>query len=145
MPLKIEREDQNAINLTPMIDIVFLLIIFFMVSTKFSELNEVERDLSINVPTVSDATALTSAPKKRLIEVSRDGTITLDKQQVTLTGLSMKLAAAKKQYPKLGVVVRGDGKSDFQPIASVLATCRKAQITDLNLKVREASRGANFK
>ena len=145
MPLKIEREDQNAINLTPMIDIVFLLIIFFMVSTKFSELNEAERDLSINVPTVSNATALTSAPKKRLIEVARDGTIRLDQQPVTLSGLSMKLTAAKKQYPKLGVVVRGDGKSDFQPIASVLATCRKAQITDLNLKVREASRGANLK
>ena len=145
MPLKIEREDQNAINLTPMIDIVFLLIIFFMVSTKFSELNEAERDLSINVPTVSDASALTSAPKKRLIEVARDGTITLDQQQVTLTGLSMKLTAAKKQYPKLGVVIRGDGKSDFQPIASVLATCRRAQITDLNLKVREASRGGNLK
>ena len=145
MPLKIEREDQNAINLTPMIDIVFLLIIFFMVSTKFSELNEAERDLSINVPTVSDASALTSAPKKRLIEVSRDGTIMLDQQPVTLNGLSMKLTAAKKQYPKLGVVVRGDGKSDFQPIASVLATCRRAQITDLNLKVREASRGANLK
>ena len=72
MPLKIEREDQNAINLTPMIDIVFLLIIFFMVSTKFSELNEVERDLAINVPTVSDATALTAAPNKRLVEVSKD-------------------------------------------------------------------------
>lgn len=145
MPLKIEREDQNAINLTPMIDIVFLLIIFFMVSTKFSELNETERDLSINVPTVSDATALTSAPKKRLVEVAQDGTITLDQSRVTLDGLRIKLTAAKKQYPKLGVVVRGDGRSDFQPIASVLATCRQAQITDLNLKVRQASAGANLK
>ena len=145
MPLKIEREDQNAINLTPMIDIVFLLIIFFMVSTKFSELNEAERDLSINVPTVSNATALTSAPKKRLVEVAQDGTITLDHRQVTLNGLKTKLTAAKKQYPKLGVVVRGDGRSDFQPIASVLATCRQAQITDLNLKVRQANAGANLK
>lgn len=145
MPLKIEREDQNAINLTPMIDIVFLLIIFFMVSTKFSELNETERDLSINVPTVSNATALTSAPKKRLIEVAKDGTITLDQRQVTLEGLAVKLTAAKKQYPKLGVVVRGDGRSNFQPIASVLATCRRAQITDLNLKVRQASVGTNLK
>ena len=87
MPLKIEREDQNAINLTPMIDIVFLLIIFFMVSTKFSELNEVERDLAINVPAVSDATALTAAPNKRLVEVSKDGSIKLDRHAVTLSCL----------------------------------------------------------
>jgi biopolymer transport protein ExbD len=139
MPLKIERDDQTTINLTPMIDIVFLLIIFFMVSTKFSELNEAEKDIAINVPTVSDATALTSAPKKRVIDVSKDGSIMLDQQQVTLTGLGDRLATAQRQYQKLGVVVRGDGESDYQNIASVLATCRKAQISDLSLKVREAS------
>ena len=145
MPLKIEREDQNAINLTPMIDIVFLLIIFFMVSTKFSELNESERDLSINVPTVSNATALTSAPKKRLIEVAQDGTIMLDQRQVTLEGLRATLTAAKQQYPKLGVSIRGDARGELQPIASVLATCRQANITDLNFKVLQASRGTNLK
>ena len=61
MPLKIQRDDQTSINLTPMIDIVFLLIIFFMVSTKFTELSEaeVERDISLHVPTVTNAHALT--------------------------------------------------------------------------------------
>ena len=44
-----------------MIDIVFLLIIFFMVGTKFSELNEIERDIALQVPQVTDARALTSA------------------------------------------------------------------------------------
>ncbi len=145
MPLKIEREDQNAINLTPMIDIVFLLIIFFMVSTKFSELNEVERDLAINVPAVSDATALTAAPNKRLVEVSRDGSIKLDRHAVTLGELKSKLSAAKQQYPKLGVVIRGDGRGALQHSVEVLATCRKAQITDLNITLKQASRITNIK
>jgi len=139
MPLKIEREDQNAINLTPMIDIVFLLIIFFMVSTKFSELNEVERDLAINVPAVSDATALTAAPNKRLVEVSKDGSIKLDRHAVTLSELKSKLSAAKQQYPKLGVVIRGDGQGALQHSVEVLATCRKAQITDL-LDIKNVAR-----
>ena len=145
MPLKIEREDQNAINLTPMIDIVFLLIIFFMVSTKFSELNEVERDLAINVPTVSDATALTAAPNKRLVEVSKDGSIKLDRHAVTLSELQSKLSAAKQQYPKLGVVIRGDGRGALQHSVEVLATCRKVEITDLNITLKQASRPANIK
>ena len=145
MPLKIEREDQNAINLTPMIDIVFLLIIFFMVSTKFSERNEVERDLAINVPAVSDATALTAAPNKRLVEVSRDGSIKLDRHAVTLGELKSKLSAAKQQYPKLGVVIRGDGRGALQHSVEVLATCRKAQITDLNITLKQASRITNIK
>jgi biopolymer transport protein ExbD len=136
MPLKLERDDQTTINLTPMIDIVFLLIIFFMVSTKFSELNEVEKDLAINVPTVANANALTSAPKKRLIEVFSDGSIKLDQENISLADLGDQLDVAQKQYRKLGVVVRGDGRSAYQRIADVLATCRKARITDLNLKVR---------
>ena len=145
MPLKIEREDQNAINLTPMIDIVFLLIIFFMVSTKFSELNETERDLSISVPTVANASPLTSAPKRRLIELSRDGTIALDQRQVTLERLGIELAAAKKQYPKIGVLVRCDKESNAQQILSVIATCKQAKITDYGFGHRQASAGANLK
>jgi len=131
MPLKIEREDQNAINLTPMIDIVFLLIIFC--------------DLAINVPTVSDAAALTPAPNKRLVEVSRDGSIKLDRHAVTLGELKSKLSAAKQQYPKLGVVIRGDGRGALQHSVEVLATCRKAQITDLNITLKQASRDTNIK
>ncbi|MEL7500150.1 MAG: biopolymer transporter ExbD [Planctomycetota bacterium] len=137
MPLKIEREDQTTINLTPMIDIVFLLIIFFMVSTKFSELNEAERDVAVNVPTVTDAKALTSAPQKRVINVFEDGSITLDREQVTLQQLKSQLTAAKKQYHKVGVVIRGDAQSLYQNVASVMATCRQAEIADLNLSVQE--------
>ena len=145
MPCKTQKNNQTEIDLTPMIDIVFLLIIFFMVSTKFSELNEVERDLAINVPTVSDATALTAAPNKRLVEVSKDGSIKLDRHAVTLSELQLKLSAAKQQYPKLGVVIRGDGRGALQHSVEVLATCRKVEITDLNITLKQASRPANIK
>jgi len=145
MPLKIEREDQNAINLTPMIDIVFLLIIFFMVSTKFSELNDVERELAVNIPAVSNATALTAAPNKRVIEVDSDGSISLDQQPVTLNELSLKLSAAQRQYPKLGVFIRGDTQAAYQHVLEVVATCRKAKITNFGFAHREASRDTNLK
>ena len=137
MPLKIQRDDQSSINLTPMIDIVFLLIIFFMVGTKFSELNETERDIALQVPAVTDAHALTSAPRKRVINVYQDGRIALDQKSVSIEQLQQELAAARQQYNKLGVVVRGDAESRYQHVADVIATCRKADITDLNISVRE--------
>ena len=137
MPLKLQREDQTTINLTPMIDIVFLLIIFFMVSTKFSELNEAERDIAVNVPSVARASAITAAPDKRVINVMQDGTIKLDKKQVTLNELRQELSVAQRQYNKLGVVIRGDAQSLYQNVASVMATCRQAKIADLNLSVQE--------
>ena len=137
MPLKIQRDDQTSINLTPMIDIVFLLIIFFMVGTKFSELNETERDIAIQVPAVTDAKALTSAPRKRVINVYQDGRISIDQTSVTIDELQRELSAARQQYRKLGVVVRGDAESRYQNIANVIATCRKADISDLNISVRD--------
>jgi biopolymer transport protein ExbD len=139
MPIKIERDDESAINLTPMIDIVFLLIIFFMVGTHFTKLNEAERDIKLQVPAVSDAEALTSAPRKRIINVYQDGQIILDKKPVSLDELQTELATARQQYQKLGVVVRGDGDGRYQRVAEVIATCRKADISDLNIAVQNVT------
>ena len=140
MPLKLQRDEQATINLTPMIDIVFLLIIFFMVSTKFSELNEAERDIAISVPSVSNAQALTAAPRKRVINVFSDGSVALDRQPVALEQLQQELVAARKQYPQLGVVVRGDAETRYQSVASVIAVCRQAEISDLNIAVQQVQR-----
>ncbi len=108
-----------------------------MVGTKFSELNEQERDISLSVPTVTDAHALTAAPSKRIINVFANGRIVLDKQNVTITELENELVSARQQYQKLGVVIRGDAESRYQHVANVIATCRKADITDLNISVNE--------
>jgi biopolymer transport protein ExbD len=140
MPLKVQAEDQPSINLTPMIDIVFLLIIFFMVGTKFSELTERERDIALTVPKVNEANALTAAPSNRVIDIFADGRIELDRQPVSLEGLQRELETARKQYPKLGVVIRGDANSRYQNIATVMATCRRAEIADLNIRVNELLR-----
>ena len=138
MPLKVQKDIDSSINLTPMIDIVFLLIIFFMVGTKFSEWNEMERNLPLQVPAVSDATALTSAPGKRVINVMANGQILLDRVEVSLAELKQELADARQQYEQLGVVVRGDASTRYQRVADVIATCREANVRDLNISVRLA-------
>jgi biopolymer transport protein ExbD len=136
MPLKSNRDDDSSINLTPMIDVVFLLIIFFMVGSRFTQLSEAERDISLQVPQVSDTQTLTDPPMSRMINVYADGHLTLDKEPVTLPELELRLSAAKEEYKKTGVVIRGDGQATYQSVADVLATCRKAEITDLNIAVR---------
>lgn len=141
MPLKVQKDIESSINLTPLIDIVFLLIIFFMVGTKFSELNEQERNIPLQVPSVSNATALTSAPMKRVINVLSDGKIYLDERPVSVEELRVELASAKEQYKHLGVVVRGDANTMYQRVADVIATCRQAKISDLNISVRVADGG----
>lgn len=139
MPLKTMVDEQPSLNLTPMLDVVFLLIIFFMVGTRVSELNVEEQRLDISVPEVGQASAMTSAPVRRTIHIDRNGEIEIDQRVVTIPELRQALATAKREYPKIGVVIRGDGESDLQSVAGVYSACMEAGITDIGLAVREAS------
>ena len=133
MPLKTHLDDQPTVNLTPMIDIVFLLLIFFMVGTKFTEL---ERKIGLQVPQVADRGALTAAPERRVVNIYRDGTISLDQEPISLEELTRQLAAARSQYSDLGVLIRGDAEGRFQRVADVLNACKQAEIRELGISVR---------
>lgn len=136
MPLKTHNDEQPTLNLTPMIDIVFLLIIFFMLGTKFTELSEAEKNIPLEVPQVASGAAMTPAPEKRVINVYRDGRVALDREEMSLPDLVGELSRAREEYADLGVIVRGDAKGTFQNVASVLSACRKAGISDMGISVR---------
>jgi biopolymer transport protein ExbD len=133
MPLKTHTDELPSMNLTSMLDVLFLLIIFFMAGTKFAEM---ERKIALRVPQVSDHGALTAAPEKRIVNIYQDGQITLDRQAVTLDELRARLSAARGQYKDLGVLVRGDATSAFQNVAQVLNACKQAGINELAISVR---------
>ena len=134
MPLKTQHDEQPSLNMTPMIDIVFLLVIFFMVGPKFAEM---ERTIKLEVPRVKNVGALTAVPDKRIIHVYRDGTIVMDEQELVIDELEASLTSAVSEYPELGVVIRGDGKSTLQNVATVLTACRQAGINDMGISVRQ--------
>ena len=135
MPLKISNDEPPTLNLTSMIDVLFLLIIFFMASTQFSEM---ERNVALQIPQVGDAKDLPSASKRQVINIYRDGQIHLDREAVTLQELGQRLAEQRLSNPRLSVLVRGDGEGNFQNVASVLAACRSAGISELGISVRLA-------
>ena len=126
MPLKTAAIEEPDLNLTPMIDIVFLLIIFFMVGTRFTE---IEREFDVQLPTVSDAPPLTSLPDDIVVTIPKSGILLVDGKQRTLTELETDLIAARKRYADQTVVVRADGDGRYQNVADVLAVCQKAGVS----------------
>src|SRR5690242_1408381 len=128
MPLKTHQDDLPPINLTPMIDIVFNLIIFFMVSTKFTE---IERKVDLSVPGVGGAASLREATRARVINIYRDGTLSLDGHTVSLVELRARLAEVHRQQPEAEVTVRGDGLTHYQNVAAVMTACRQAGISEM--------------
>ena len=135
MPLKTQQDDMPQMNLTPMIDVVFLLIVFFMAAAKFSDL---ERDIDLRLPKVAKADAASAAKKARQVAVYADGRIALDREDVTLVQLTERLAASLKEQPATNVVILGDAASDFQHVADALAACKEAGVSQLAVSVRVA-------
>jgi biopolymer transport protein ExbD len=133
MPLKTHQETLPELNLTPMIDVVFLLIIFFMVGTKFAEM---ERTVKLEVPQVANLGASTTSPAKRVVHVYHDGSLRLDAQDVTLAELEEELRAVTRQTSDLMVLVRGDATGPFQHVATVLTACKNAGVRDLGISVQ---------
>lgn len=138
MPLKTDSIEEPGINLTPMIDIVFLLLIFFMVGTRFTEM---EREFEIQLPTVSEAQPLTSLPDEITINISADGEIHVDGNLMTIQELENRLETAKQNYADQSVIVRGDANGAYQHVMDVLAVCNQAGITGVSLANRLKTEG----
>jgi len=125
--------------MTPMVDIVFNLLIFFMVSTQFVDL---EKKVDLSVPEVGSAAGgLSEIQRSKTINVFRDGTITLDSQSVTVNELRNLLATAHRQYEGLQVTIRGDGAAPYQCVAGVMTACRQAGIAEMGIAVAPGDPG----
>jgi biopolymer transport protein ExbD len=134
MPLRVyDPTDEPSLNLTPMIDIVFLLIIFFMVGTQFTNKDQ---GVDVQLPTVSDLNPLTSLPDEIVVNVSGHGMVFIQEEQLTLAQLEANLRAAQNNYPDQKVIVRGSGPGPYQHVMDVLATCRRAKINHISLANR---------
>jgi biopolymer transport protein ExbD len=125
--MRLDDDDTDAgevLNLTPMIDVVFLLLIFFLAATTFAR-EEVELDLRL--PQAKSGKA-GSGEQQLVVNVFADGKLTVDGREVTLAALQQKLQAAVQRNAEQAVLVRGDQESRFGTGLAVLDVCRLAKV-----------------
>jgi len=120
-----------------MIDVVFLLLIFFMVGSHFGD---PEGRIDVTVPGVGELRSMAREPDERLVEVTGGGMITLDKNAVTEQQLAEQLRYAFSQYPDVKVAVRGDGDASFQRVAEVLQVIRSTGVKQMGIAARSTNR-----
>lgn len=133
MPLRTETIEEPSLNLTPMLDVVLLLIIFFMVGTKFAE---IERQYDIQLPTVSEAAPLSGVPDELVVNVEADGTISVHDEPRTLAALEELLQQAKANYANQVVLIRGAGTGPYQHVMDVMSICHRVGINNISLANR---------
>ncbi len=133
MPLKTSAPEEPTLNLTPMIDVILTLVLFFMVAAKFTE---AERSIDLQVPTVSGKGAISQAPEPKVVNVMPDGRVLLGTMPISLSDLEKQLAAAKQHYHKQAVLVRGDRSASHGLMTEIYDTCRRAGITELAISIK---------
>ena len=131
--MKIESNDPAAdlaLNLAPMIDVVFLLLIFFMVATTFSEQ---EKQMDLDLPSAESGEV--AAPKTEDIEVFvlRDGSIQIEGEIVNQDRMVEIFARASRENPETPVTIRGDRVAQLQVVTNVMDACRVAGLRDIGI------------
>ena len=132
MRFRREEGDSFAFDMTPMIDVVFLLLIFFMVSTVFVDFS---RKMDINLPT-SKSSVIDESTKTLEIEMSKDKKIFLGGKLLTLLGLETTLAKMDFKGKKPSAIIRADKSLPYGDVIHVMGLLQKKGIPDISVAVK---------
>ena len=136
--MKIESKDPAAelsLNLAPMIDVVFLLLIFFMVATTFATQ---EKELDLDLPTAETGEVKADKPAEVVVNVTAGGDLVVEGDVVDLARLKEILARAARANAKTAVTIRGDRESQLQRVTDVMNACKFAGLEDFGIMTRDA-------
>ncbi len=118
-----------ALQLAPMIDILLLLLSFFIISYQFTRS---ETELNVSVPTAQEGADPNRQRGEIIINILGDGSIKVEGISVDLVQLSQKLAPIAVQFKNQPVRIRGDGAVPYQRIVEVIDTCQKSGIWNIS-------------
>lgn len=125
--MKVQEENAayDEINVTPMLDFAYVLLVVFILMTTASV-----QGITVNLPKASDTPSL-AKPQTKAITVTAEGTIFLDTYPMTMEQLESTLQQYKAVNPALPVVIKGDASVQYVKIVDVLALLGKLDITQI--------------
>ena len=118
----------NELNITPLLDLAFVLLVIFIITTP-----QLSNDLEMNLPSPKKEQPPSPPPKINRLTVQKSGQITLNDQAIELAALKPTLVALKATDPDTTVVLRGAADVDYQRVISVLDALQQADITKIGL------------
>jgi biopolymer transport protein ExbD len=130
MQLQADNKPYDDINVTPMLDLAYVLLIIFIVMTTATV-----QGMKVNLPKASAAPSLAQQTTKA-ITVGNDGKIFLDTIPVTIAELEQRLVQQKALTPEFPVVLRGDSQTQYQNVMDVLDLLGRLNITQVGLATK---------
>ncbi|MBK8019558.1 MAG: biopolymer transporter ExbD [Betaproteobacteria bacterium] len=121
------NEPYDEINVTPMLDLAYVLLVIFIIMTTASV-----QGIKVDLPKASNTPSL-AKPTTKAITVRADGQVFLDTYPVTLAELEQRLTQFKAVTPEFPVVIKGDSTVQYQKVIEVLDLCGRLDIRQLGL------------
>lgn len=125
--LKEDNEPYDTINITPMLDLAYVLLIMFIILTTATV-----QGIRVNLPKASAAPTL-AKPKTKAITIDAQGQVFLDTYPVTMAELETRLRQHKAAVPDLPVIIKGDAAIQYQKVIEVLDLVGRLEITQIGL------------
>jgi biopolymer transport protein ExbD len=132
-------EEQSGVQLAPLIDIVFLTLVFFMTTSVFATL---EREIDITLPTAQSAEATERTQFEIFINLKQDGSIVLNDRTLTAPELQDVLNRVAEYAPGGAVIIRGDRQAHLGNAIAILDACRNADIQNVVFAAVQPQPGA---
>ena len=127
MQMQAEAKPYDDINITPMLDLAYVLLVIFIIMTTASV-----QGIKVNLPKASAAPSL-AKPSTKAITIRDDGQVFLDTYPVTMAELEQRLRELKAVNPSFPVVIKGDAKVQYDKVIEVLDLMGRLDITQLGL------------
>ena len=127
MQMQSEGQVYDDINVTPMLDLAYVLLVIFIIMTTATV-----HGIKVNLPKASSTPSL-AKPQTKAITIAQDGTLYLDTYPVTIIDLENRLRQIKAVNPSVPVIVKGDAKVQYERVVEVLDLLGRLDITQLGL------------
>jgi biopolymer transport protein ExbD len=125
--VKSGTEPYDDINITPMVDLTFVLLIIFIIMTTAAR-----QGMKVDLPKASTAPSL-EEPKTKAITITAEGQLYLDTYPVTMQELETQLASFRAADPDLPIVIKGDHSIQYQMVIDVLDLLGRLELTQVGL------------
>lgn len=127
----LQDDEQEEINLTPMLDVVFIMLIFFIVTASFVK----EAGIDVNRPEA--ATAVKKERANILVAISDKGEIWINKRRVDVRAVQANIERLKAENPQGSVVIQADQKATTDVLIKVMDASRAAGVYDVSIAAQE--------
>jgi len=131
--MNFRKRNRNALpsfQMTSVMDIIFLLLCFFITTSVFSQW---EYEIDISLPTAQSGKVPDRLPGEIIINIAKDGRVSVNQQDLTLDALKARLDRLARYFPGQPVVLRADKETRYEDLIKVVDTCRKADIWNFSM------------